>query len=81
MDPETKEDFVIDGNGYDPEIHEKFVRLDSRGDYRLGSGFVLAVGKTFRSGKLNIPVNAFFIPGKRYSHRFGISFGFNMQKS
>jgi hypothetical protein len=55
-------------------------RLDSRGDYKLGSGFVLAFGKTFRSGKLNIPVNAFYIPAKG-SHRFGISFGFNIHKT
>lgn len=52
-------------------------RLDSRGDYHLKSGFVFAFGKTFKSGRLNIPVNAFFVPGKNDSHRFGISMGFN----
>ena len=52
-------------------------RLDSRGEYRLVSGFVFACGKTFKSGRLNIPVNAFFIPGKKDNHRFGISVGFN----
>ena len=55
-------------------------RLDSRGEYRLVSGFVFAFGKTFKSGRLNIPVNAFFIPGKKESHRFGISVGFNTTK-
>lgn len=51
-------------------------RLDSRGTPMAGTGFVFAAGKSFKSGKLNIPVNAFFIPG-RDGHRFGISIGFN----
>lgn len=51
-------------------------RLDSRGDYTLNTGFVFAVGRTFKSGKLNIPVNLFFIPSKHGS-RAGISVGFN----
>lgn len=55
------------------EIRE---RMDSRGDYVVHTGFVFAVGRTFRSGKLNIPVNAFVIPSK-HGTRFGVSFGFN----
>jgi hypothetical protein len=51
-------------------------RIDSRGDYVLHSGFVFAVGRTFKSGKLNIPVNIFAIPSK-HGTRFGVSFGFN----
>ena len=51
-------------------------RLDSRGDVKLNSGFVFAFGKTFKSGKLNIPVNAYVIPHKE-GIRFGASFGFN----
>ncbi|MEO5643027.1 MAG: hypothetical protein ABIQ40_15280 [Bacteroidia bacterium] len=51
-------------------------RIDSRGDYKLGSNFVFGVGKTFRSGNLNVPVNAFFVPG-RSGWRFGLSFGYN----
>lgn len=54
-------------------IHE---RLDSRGDYALQSGFVLAFGRTFRSGKLNLPVNMYVIPG-REGFRIGGSLGFN----
>ncbi len=56
--------------------HESKERMDSRGTYKLESYFVLAAGRTFKSGKLNIPVNAFVIPG-RYGWRFGVSFGFN----
>jgi len=51
-------------------------RLDSRGDYTAHTGFVFAIGRTFKSGKLNIPVNVFCIPG-RHSSRFGVSVGFN----
>jgi hypothetical protein len=51
-------------------------RLDSRGDYKLGSNFVFGFGKTFRSGNLSIPVNVYAIPG-RAGWRFGLSFGYN----
>jgi len=51
-------------------------RTDSRGDIALSTGFVFAFGKTFKSGKLNIPVNAFIVPAKN-GLRFGASFGFN----
>lgn len=51
-------------------------RMDSRGNYAVHTGFVFAVGRTFKSGKLNIPVNAFVIPSK-HGTRFGLSFGFN----
>jgi len=51
-------------------------RLDSRGTYMFHSAFVMAAGRTFKSGKLNIPVNAFVVPG-RDGWRFGVSFGFN----
>ncbi len=54
-------------------------RLDSRGDITFASGFVFAAGKTFKSGRLNIPVNAFFIPNKE-GHRFGVSMGFNASR-
>ncbi|MGZ3901937.1 MAG: hypothetical protein ACXVDC_16540, partial [Bacteroidia bacterium] len=59
-----------------PIPYETTERLDSRGSYFLHSAFVLAAGRTFKSGKLNIPVNGFVIPGKN-GWRFGISFGFN----
>jgi len=54
-------------------------REDSRGDLRIRSLFVVAVGKTFRSGNLNIPVNAYFIPGLD-GFRFGVSFGYNAKE-
>lgn len=55
-------------------------RIDSRGIPLISTGFVFGVGKTFKSGKLNIPLNAFFIPGNNGNHRIGLSFGFNSPK-
>ncbi|MES2590937.1 MAG: hypothetical protein V4608_03545 [Bacteroidota bacterium] len=55
-------------------------RIDSRGAYELQSGFIIAVGKTVKSGKLNIPVNVYVIPNKD-GIRMGASFGFNAKKS
>ena len=55
---------------------EEVYRLDSRGSLALRSYVVIAAGFSFRSGKMNIPVNAFVIPAKN-SIRFGLSFGFN----
>lgn len=65
---------------YDATLHgpdPSFIhRLDSRGDIYLNSAFIFAVGKTFRSGNMNIPVNVYGVPG-RDGWRIGISFGYN----
>lgn len=55
------------------------MRIDSRGDLTITSSVVLAIGKTFRSGRLNIPVNVFFIPAKM-GNQIGFSVGFNAKK-
>jgi TolB-like protein len=54
-------------------------RLDSRGDVKLSTGLVIAVGKTFKSGYLNIPVNAYCSPRKD-GWIVGTSVGFNISK-
>lgn len=59
--------------------HEIISRSDSRGTLQFTSNFVIAVGKTVKSGKMNIPINAFFVPTKNGA-RFGISFGYNAKK-
>ena len=61
------------------ELPATIKKLDSRGAFGIESRFVFGVGKTFKSGKLNIPVNAFFIPGKS-GHRIGISVGYNVSR-
>ena len=55
-------------------------QADSRGTFRIVTGFVLAVGKTFRSGKLNIPINMYVIPDKS-GFRVGANFGFNITQN
>ncbi|MBK8845409.1 MAG: hypothetical protein IPO27_02175 [Bacteroidetes bacterium] len=54
-------------------------RLDSRGTPVLEGGFIFAVGLTLKSGKLNIPLNAYAMPYKE-GLRIGVSFGFNAKK-
>ncbi|MFK7936780.1 MAG: hypothetical protein AB8G22_24920 [Saprospiraceae bacterium] len=67
-------------DGFDQPIPDSFeYRLDNRGEYRVASSFLFAVGKTFRSGNLNIPVNFFFVPNQDGS-RMGISVGFNTNR-
>jgi hypothetical protein len=53
--------------------------IDDRGDPTLSAGLVIAVGKTFKSGYLNLPVNFYMIPRKEGSV-YGLSFGFNIYK-
>jgi len=68
----------IDQMGEPPLLEQ---RMDSRGKLlRLKTGFVFAVGWTFKSGKLNLPINAFVIPNKNGT-RVGVSFGFNAKKN
>lgn len=50
--------------------------LDTRGDVGITTSFLFAVGKNFRAGKINFPVNLFAIPHQE-GFRYGISVGFN----
>jgi hypothetical protein len=54
-------------------------RMDKRGTIKLSAGWVWAIGKTFHSGYLNIPVNAYFSHSKEGFYT-GISVGFNIAK-
>ena len=54
-------------------------RLDSRGNVALSTGLVIAIGRTFHSGYLNIPLNAYIAPRKDGT-TIGATFGFNIQK-
>lgn len=51
--------------------------IDRRGDLDFDFSFVFAVGKTIRSGSMNLPVNAFIVTGKGDDFRIGLTFGFN----
>ncbi len=65
--------------GYLDNPFESYTRMDSRGDIKLQAGWVWALGKTFHSGYLNIPVNAFF-SYNRNGYYIGVSMGFNITK-
>ena len=54
-------------------------RLDSRGDLKLTTSLFFGVGKTFKSGYLNIPVNLYVLPRKAGTI-VGFSFGFNLYR-
>jgi hypothetical protein len=54
--------------------------LDMRGSAKLSTSFVIAFGRTFRAGSLNVPVNLFYTSQKGGGFA-GINVGFNVQKS
>lgn len=60
-----------------PDVLER--RLDSRGTPVIQTGFIIAAGKTIKSGNLNLPINLFMIPSKN-SFRFGLSVGYNSKE-
>jgi len=80
----TNGDFIVEHDSKYNSLKEEaealnkdFVnRPDSRGDVTITTGFLFAAGKTFRSGKLNLPVNIFFMPST-HGMRYGISVGWN----
>ncbi len=66
------------GPGENP--NEIVEAMDSRGEMVVGTGWVWAIGKTFKSGYLNIPVNAYVSPNKKGWY-IGLSIGFNVSKT
>ena len=63
-----------------PNPNDIETQIDSRGDYNVFSRWIWAVGKTFRAGNLNMPVNVYGSILKR-DKQIGLSVGFNVQKS
>lgn len=64
----------------EPNPYPIINQLDSRGDVEFFTRWVWAVGKTFRSGYLNIPVNA-FVSYNKDDWMLGLSFGFNIRRA
>lgn len=54
--------------------------LDSRGTGEFTSALVLAFGKTFKSGKMNIPLNVWATIPTHDGFRLGMSIGYNSKK-
>ena len=55
-------------------------QIDRRGDVSLSTGLIIAVGRTFKSGYLNVPVNIYVSP-KKEGATIGFTIGFNVAKS
>jgi TolB-like protein len=68
-----------DWNGPGQNPYPSKDRTDARGTTRLKTGWVWAIGRTFHSGYLNIPVNLFYSSGKDGGY-IGLSMGFNIAK-
>lgn len=62
-----------------PNPNKTETLIDSRGEFSVFSRWIWAVGKTFRSGSLNIPINIYAAPLRR-DVQVGLSVGFNVQK-
>ncbi len=72
---------ILDGTELAPEV-ETFKQIDKRGDINLSTGLLIAIGKNFRSGHINLPVNFYYsqVPSIN-SHVFGFMLGFNIARS
>lgn len=55
-------------------------RLDSRGEYKVTTGFLIGLGFSIKSGEISIPVNLYSVLQKN-SMRAGISLGINARKN
>lgn len=66
--------------GITPNPNSIITRLDSRGEYRLTTGFLIGMGFSIKSGEINIPINLYTVMQKN-SMRIGISIGINARKN
>lgn len=80
--PDSTNNFQEKPGYYDNDEYHAYKiesQLDNRGSVQLSTGLLIAVGKTFKSGYLNIPVNVYVSPRKEGTI-VGASFGFNVSK-
>lgn len=67
--------YSLEENGY---AMKRTLHVD--GDFSIGTRWVTAVGRTFTSGALNVPVNLYYV-SQRGGGLFGLSVGFNISRS
>ncbi|MCH2232004.1 MAG: hypothetical protein MK105_16835 [Crocinitomicaceae bacterium] len=86
-DPTAHPDFFEDGtfNAPSPSYFNSEYNFskeygDTRGVTKFSTSFLFALGRTFRAGALNIPVNIFY-SSKKGGGLAGVSVGFNVLKS
>lgn len=75
----------LESEGFDPDAYlEKGYHLekhlDSRGDVVFSTRWIIAVGRTFTSGALNVPVNLYH-SSQKGGGMIGLSVGFNVTRS
>jgi len=63
-----------------PEQYNYFDRPDARGATYFAPNFVVGIGKTFRPGALNVPLNA-YASFNKFGTTYGISLGINITRS
>ncbi|MCK5845824.1 MAG: hypothetical protein KAG84_00175 [Bacteroidales bacterium] len=74
-------EWIYEGDILPGEYNGDYIhQIDSRGDYKLGTGLIVAVGYTFKSGHINFPVNFYISPSKDGTV-MGLMFGFNVARS
>lgn len=85
-------EWLSNPENYDPSTgiyHNQYERLDrsvystnldNRGWIKLNTSWLMAVGRTFRAGGLNVPVNVYYSNNK-YGGIIGASVGFNVINS
>jgi hypothetical protein len=66
-------------NDYEAYGYAMGNHMDVRGDVKLSTMFLMAFGRTFRAGALNIPVNIFY-SSRKGGGIAGINVGFNVTK-
>ena len=70
----------LDSEDYVNQGYQLQETLDERADVKGAFMFVMAFGRTFRAGALNIPVNIFY-SSRGKGGIAGINVGFNVTKS
>ncbi len=85
-DPNAYPEYHSNGYFRIPEIEEvdnEYTmedQADTRGHLKFSTSFLMAFGRTFRAGSLNIPVNVFYSARKGGGYA-GVNVGFNVTKS
>lgn len=76
----TRGDFYNAGYSQDILEQENYTfdwHLDKRGQVKINTNWLMAFGRTFKAGALNIPFNIYYSHNK-YGGSFGTSVGFNV---
>jgi len=85
-DPNAYPEYYSNGHFFRPSIEDvdsEYImenHADTRGRVAISTSFLMAFGRTFRAGSLNIPVNVFYSARKGGGYA-GINVGFNVTKS